>query len=282
MNLNQLKFVIAVSELSSFSAAADACFVTQPSLSTGIAGLEQELGEKLFVRSTRQVQLSAFGKQLMPFIYDIVEGEMALKKQAQQYLKLDKLTVKLGVSPLISSDLSLTLMNAFSQQYPDCELLLIEDNLEVLKSDLKKGLLDIILVPDTGEKLPDTHKVIIDNEPLYFFDKTTSTQDSIQIDEMNQKTFLMVPDSCGLAIITRGLFDQTLKEYEGQAMSYQVLENWALSGLGAAIIPKSKISDSGKQFVPIMRDNKPLKINFCVYWKTPPLDEFEAFLEDLT
>lgn len=64
MNLSQLRFAQAVAELQSFSRAAEHCHVTQPSLSNGIAQLENELGGKLFERTTRSVHLTPFGKHL--------------------------------------------------------------------------------------------------------------------------------------------------------------------------------------------------------------------------
>jgi len=282
MNLNQLKFVIAVSEQSSFSAAAEVCCVTQPSLSNGIAAIERELGTKLFNRSTRQVQLSEFGKQLMPYFYKIIAAERELKEQAEVCLKTDKLTIKLGTTPLVGTDLSVAFVNCFSICYPDSQLLLIEDNLEELKAQLEKGTIDIILVPDTGVSVKGAEKYFIDNEPLYFLEKQTTDQPLITIDEIEQKNIIMVPDSCGLSVIIRRIFHgRKLNEYEGRAMSYQVLESWALSGLGAAIVPKSMISKSFDKFIPLISDRGPLKIDFCVFWKSELLNEFEVFLSEL-
>jgi len=173
-------------------------------------------------------------------------------------------------------------MKAFSENYPGYGLILIEDNLEDLSKSLSSGLVDLILVPDTEKHLKDTSKFVVNREPLYFVEKVTSKQTSISIDDIAQKTFLMVPDSCGLAIITRGLFgDKNIHEYEGRAMSYQVLENWALSGLGAAIIPKSKITQPQELFTPIIDDDTPIEIGFCAYWKSLPLTDFEGFLAKL-
>ncbi len=65
----------------------------------------------------------------------------------------------------------------------------------------------------------------------------------------------MVPDACGLARATRALFRshrRKLHEYSGEAMSYQVLEQWAGLGIGAAILPKSKLSALGKSAMPII------------------------------
>jgi hypothetical protein len=78
----------------------------------------------------------------------------------------------------------------------------------------------------------------------------------------------MVPDSCGLSEITRSLLRTTrreVKEYEGKALSYQVLADWASHGLGSAILPRSKILPHvAKQ--QIFKSNKPVKISFEARW----------------
>src|SRR5215831_19378387 len=72
MNLSQLEFAAAVGEKKSFTAAARACHVTQPTLSNGIAQLEEELGGRLFVRTTRSVALTPLGNHLVPYIKEVL------------------------------------------------------------------------------------------------------------------------------------------------------------------------------------------------------------------
>ncbi len=87
---------------------------------------------------------------------------------------------------------------------------------------------------------------------------------------IRDKTFVMVPDSCGLSEITRSLLRTTrkeIKEYEGKALSYQVLADWASHGLGSAILPKSKILPHiSKQQV--FKSGKPAKIAFEARWSS--------------
>ena len=68
MNLGPLRFAKAAAEERSFSKAAEKCNVTQPTLSNGIALLEEEVGGRLFARTTRRVDLTPFGAQLLPLI----------------------------------------------------------------------------------------------------------------------------------------------------------------------------------------------------------------------
>ncbi len=87
-------------------------------------------------------------------------------------------------------------------------------------------------------------------EPLQFIPRrlewTASPQGSpVRLKDIGDETYVMVPDACGLSRATRALFRshrRKLHEYSGEAMSYQVLEQWAALGIGAAILPKSKLS----------------------------------------
>ena len=65
MNLQQLEYIVAVSRLRHFAKAADQCGVTQPTLSAMIQKLENELGVKLFERTSQQVSLTPIGQKVV-------------------------------------------------------------------------------------------------------------------------------------------------------------------------------------------------------------------------
>ena len=106
------------------------------------------------------------------------------------------------------------------------------------------------------------------DEDLFFIDSADQAQSRVAVNDIRDKTFVMVPDSCGLSEITRSLLrtaGKEVKEYEGKALSYQVLADWASHGLGSAILPKSKISPHiSKQ--QIFKSNKPARISFEAKW----------------
>ena len=118
------------------------------------------------------------------------------------------------------------------------------------------------------------------DEDLFLIDNLGSSTSKVQIKDMRDKTFVMVPDSCGLSEITRSLLRTTrkeIKEYEGQALSYQVLADWASHGLGSAILPKSKILSSiSKQ--QIFSSSKPVKISFRAKWLTKDYQPLKSMI----
>ena len=267
MNLSQLKFVKATAELRSFSRAAQSCHVTQPTLSNGVSQLEGELGEKIFFRTTRKVELTPFGESLLPTIASMLNLEGAIYLNAKEFSNPRTVILKIGMSPLVNAKCVTLLVNSYREHNQKHKILLIEDNLSVLSAKLKSHELDLVLVPIV-DKATRKNSMRLYDEDLFLVDNTGSANSKVSVNDIRGRTFVMVPDSCGLSEITRSLLRTTRKEareYEGKALSYQVLADWASHGLGSAILPKSKIAPNiAKQR--IMRSNKPVRISFEARW----------------
>ena len=268
MNLTQLKFVIATAQLESFSKAADLCNVTQPTLSNGVAKLERQLAGKIFERTTRKVSLSSFGQALLPTIESILKQEQLLYLQAREFSNPETLVFKIGMSPLLNANLVSLLTSAYKNLNSGVEILLIEDNLNQLEDKLKNNQLDLILIPIIHSRA-DKSSIFLYEEALFYIENQQNNNAAdIQIADIANDTFVMVADSCGLSEITRSLIRTSrldIIEYEGKAMSYQVLADWASNGLGSAILPKSKIAAHiNKQ--KIYNESKPAIIQFQAKW----------------
>ena len=258
MNLSQLRFASAVASEGSFTAAAAHCCVTQPTLSNGIAQLEDELGERLFVRTTRSVALTPFGTHVLPYITGVLGAQAGLVQQAQAFLKPDTRLIRIGTSPLINANLLGLMIEPYRQHHPDVEVVLREMNIADLYRMLDEGLLDFVF------GVANVHKgawaaAFLYAEPLLFVPRAAERSNdtrphSVQLKDIAAETYVMVPDACGLSRATRALFRsqrRKLHEYSGEAMSYQVLEEWAALGIGSAILPKSKVSMGGTMALPI-------------------------------
>ena len=251
MNFNQLRFASALASTGSFTLAAKECCVTQPTLSNGITQLEGELGERLFVRTARKVTLSAFGTHVLPYIIDVLNAQSVLVSQTQAFLIPDKHLIRIGTSPLVSANLFGLMIEPFRLQYPDVEIILREMNLKDLYRMLDEGLLDFVFGVSNINKGP-LITAFLYSEPLIYIPRggvwpNASRTLSVQLKDIADETYVMVPDACGLSHTTRALFRShrlKLHEYSGEAMSYQVLEEWASLGIGAAILPKSKVTST--------------------------------------
>src|SRR5688500_8371818 len=144
MNLSQLRFASALASTGSFTAAASACAVTQPTLSNAIAQLENELGQRLFGRTTRKVSLTAFGAHVLPDIERVLSAQRALVQNAQAYLKPEKPLIRIGTSPLLDGRFLNILIEPFRTRSPDVELVLREMNMADLSRMLDTEQLDFV------------------------------------------------------------------------------------------------------------------------------------------
>lgn len=274
MNNTQLRYVKAVALTGSFTKAAEECFVTQPTLSNGIAQLEQEFEQPLFTRTTRKVTLTPFGESILPFIDATLDAEKHLLRHVRSYERPEQATLRVGVSPLTSSSWLRKFINKFRQENTGADIMLHEQNMADLYRMLAEELLDFVFGV-AGVSKSNWESQALYEEPLLYIPKGYEGEDerrpkSVMVDEVADETFVMVPNSCGLAQATRSLFRRQrrkLKEYSGEALSYQVLEEWAGLGLGAAILPSSKLSGAGNTAIALTDKNgQPILIKFEAVW----------------
>ena len=274
INLKQLRFAVAVAAKGSFTEAAAECFVTQPTLSNGIAQLEAELGDRLFVRTTRKVTLTTFGEQVMPYMAEVLRAQTSLELHARNVLHPDKRLLRIGTSPLIRANLLSLMIEPFRAQQPGLEVVLREMNMNDLYRMLGEGLLDVVIGVGGAPRGP-WQTAALYQEPLLFLPRGDANMprrrdNTVQFAEIAAETYVMVPDACGLARTTRDLFRRhrrKLLEYSGEAMSYQVLEEWAALGIGAAILPQSRLTSNHRKAYPIVgKAGQPVTIGFEAVW----------------
>ena len=279
MNFSQLKFALSVDKEGSFSKAADACHVTQPTLSNAILKLEDELGQKIFERSTRKVSLTELGKILLPKIDDLLLRQESILSISRDFEIKTKTGFRLGVSPLVDSSFLATFIQWVKKEEPRFEIILVEENLVRLEEMLIQDELDMIFVPKTSN-IVQFESISIYQERLYYIDSENRTDD-IELSLIRDKSFLMVPDVCGLSDITRNLIrtvTKSLRESKGKALSYQVLCEWANNGMGSAILPLSKINNhSNKQLITLSK--KPVEINIQARWRKEKSDSLGSFVK---
>lgn len=268
LSIEGLRYAQAVAETGSFSAAARTYGVTQPALSNGIAKLEERLGERMFDRSTRGVTRTAFGSRILPLIDRALAELDAITAEARRLTEPGKHSIHMGVSPLIDAQLVARAFVAVCELPEPRDLVLREANMKELREGLLTGVLDVILIPSV-EPLSRFEHRIIDSEPVVVVDSTPAGSEPIELGDAADDAFILVPDSCGLTTFTTQLFDEhglPMNTYPGEASSYRVLEQWANLGLGAAILPLSKLSSPEAPHRPLRDGGVEVEIFYEAVW----------------
>jgi len=147
MTLTELKYVLAVAREKHFGRAAEACFVSQPTLSVAIKKLEEELGVTLFERGGGgELSVTPAGERVAEqaaHIFELVDGINNLAAEAKDDLQGP---LKLGAIYTIAPYLLPELIPQLHERTPHMPLLLEENYTRVLTEKLKKGELDAMIV----------------------------------------------------------------------------------------------------------------------------------------
>ena len=287
MNIEGLRYAHAVSQTKSFSAAARDYGVTQPALSNGVARLEEELGVKLFDRTPRGVRPTAHGAVILPMIDRALGALDSIVAEARRLTRPATGSIRLGVSPLIGADLVACAFDAARGLSRPGDLVLREADLGLLRAALQASELDVLLVPAV-EAMPAYRHRAIFSEPVVVVDPaaTLGAEGPLELAAAADANYILVPDTCGLTTFTTQLFrshDLVLRTYPGEAASYRVLDEWADMGVGAALLPRSKISHGRAGCRPLVRAGAPVEISYEAVWarENPLAADLEEFVESL-
>lgn len=142
MNLRDLEYLVAVADHRHFGRAAEACFVSQPTLSTQIRKLEDELGVELFERNPRNITLTEAGRVIVDHARAVLAETHAIRTVAAQATDPEAGSIHIGVFHTLAPYLLPHVVPAIHERFPRLELLLVEDKTDALVARLFDGSLD--------------------------------------------------------------------------------------------------------------------------------------------
>lgn len=148
VTLRQLRAFVAVARSASFTGAAQKLHVTQSALSGLIKELEQVLGVQVVYRSTRKVQLSEVGHELLPLADRILQDLDAAFGAITDLKALKAGIVRIAVPQLIACTLMPGAIAAFSKKYPEVQIRLSDCTVEEVLSKVHSGEVDFAIGPE--------------------------------------------------------------------------------------------------------------------------------------
>lgn len=165
MNLQDIRYLVAVAELRHFGRAAEACNVSQPTLSSQIRKLEEELGVTLLERTNKRVNLTPVGGQIL------VHAQRALAEAGQMEAVAraarDPLVgpLRLGVIPTLAPYMMPLILKPLREDYPGLSIELWEDQTRSLIDGLRNHRLDAALLATAADS-PEITEIALFDEPL--------------------------------------------------------------------------------------------------------------------
>ncbi|MGF1724563.1 DNA-binding transcriptional regulator OxyR [Photobacterium nomapromontoriensis] len=242
MNIRDLEYLVALSEHNHFRKAAEACFVSQPTLSGQIRKLEDELGVTLLERTSRKVLFTDAGLSLVDQAKKVLREVRILTELASQQGGSMTGPLHIGFIPTVGPYLLPHIIPQIKAKFPDLELFLHEAQTHQLVNDLEEGKLDCIILAAVKEsevfiELPLYHEPMVLAVPA---DHPWAELDSLAMDQLRGQTLLMLGDGHCLRDQAMGFCFAAGAAEDGsfKATSLETLRNMVAAGSGITLLPQ--------------------------------------------
>lgn len=143
MTLLSYQVFMAVVEQESFQKAAQILQLTPSAISHAVASMEAELGSALFVRSRQGVYLTNYGKELFPYIKNVLNSDEYLQQAIAQFQGVQKGVVRIGIFNSACVEWMPSLLKDFEKEYPNVRLHIYQGTYDDIYHWLKDGVVDL-------------------------------------------------------------------------------------------------------------------------------------------
>ena len=290
MNLRDLHYLVALAEHRHFGHAAEACFVSQPTLSTQIKKLEDELGVALVERTPRKVLLTEVGREIADRARDVLNEVEQIRAVARRTRDPESGTVRLGIFPTLGPYLLPHSVPMVREAFPKLELLLVEEKTEVIVRLLREGKLDagILALPLHEDSL---HVEYLFEEPFVLAvpqsHHLAHKQGQLKLADLSHESLLLLEDG-------HCLRDQALEvchlagagERNGfRATSLETLRQMVSADVGITLLPtlavKPPVAPSGNLHLIEFKHPAPSRRLAMVWRKSSAMHGFLLKLADV-
>lgn len=174
MNIQQLEYLIAVDKYKHFGKAAQACFITQPTLSAMIQKFEDELDVKVFDRTTHPIRTTDAGAEIIKEAQKVIDSVMELKNKANFLNNILAGRLNLGIIPTVSTYILPNEVFNFLDKNKQIELNIKEMTTESIIKSLKSGELDAGIISTPYAAADEFYQDSLFNEELMIYSATDS------------------------------------------------------------------------------------------------------------
>lgn len=171
MTLQQLEYLLAVDQHRNFIKAAEACFVTQPTLSMQIQKLEEEFEVKIFDRRKQPITPTTAGLEIIEHARNVINASSELSFFVESLKGRMRGQLRIGIIPTLAPYLLPLFIPAFTKKYPDIKLLVQEQTTEVIINLLKEGKIDTGLLVTPVNEAGITEHILFYEELMVYTSK---------------------------------------------------------------------------------------------------------------
>ena len=244
MQIQQLRYFLAVAEVRHFTHAAADLRVAQATLSKQLGALERDLGAPLFSRARGNITLTPAGEALLPLARRILADVDTARREVQDLTGLRRGRVRIGATPSLLGSLLADALARFHQSFPGIELSVVQGGSRDLVGDLAHGELDfalIVLPLQEGDPALETQPLL--REELMIAappsDPPPRREGKVHITDLRARPLVMFRQGYDLRDATLGAWRQAGVEpvfaIEGGEMD--AVLRFVEAGLGLAVVP---------------------------------------------
>ena len=146
MEMQEIRYFLAMSRTLNFTKAAEECAVSQPALTRAIRKMEEELGGLLFSREPNNTHMTELGWLIEPHLTEIMAQADEARQTATRFLKLEGASLSVGVMCTVAPVQFVSFLSRFRADNPGVEITLLEGLPDQLCDLLAKGELDVALM----------------------------------------------------------------------------------------------------------------------------------------
>ncbi len=272
MTLTELKYIVAVAREKHFGRAAEACFVSQPTLSVAIKKLEDELDVKIFERGAAEVSVTPLGEEIVRQAQQVIEQAQAIREIAKRGKDPVSGPLRLGIIYTIGPYLLPDLVRQAIARVPQMPLMLQENFTAKLLEMLRNGELDCAIM---AEPFPDTGLAIapLYDEPFVAAVPTThplAKRKHISAEELKQETMLLLgtghcfrdhvlevcPEYARFASPSNGANEGIRKSFEGSSL--ETIKYMVASGMGVTVVPQLSVPAEKQTHIRYLKFSDPV------------------------
>jgi len=280
MTLTELKYIVAVAREKHFGKAAEACFVSQPTLSVAIKKLEDELEIKLFERSANEVTVTQLGDEIVRQAQSVLEQAAAIKEIARRGKDPLAGPLRLGIIYTIGPYLLPDLVRQAIARTPQMPLMLQENFTVKLLEMLRTGEIDCAVMaepfPDTGLALASLY-----DEPFLAAVPSShrfAPRETITAEELKSETMLLLgnghcfrdhvlevcPEFARFSSDAEGI----RKSFEGSSL--ETIKHMVAAGMGITLVPRLSVPKEALQAKPRRRKDDHAFVRYIPFDGNPP------------
>jgi len=244
VELRQLQHFVAVAEEQHFTRAAQRVNIVQSALSSSIRALEEELEAKLFVRSTRQVRLTAAGRVFLEKVRVALDAVRDARNSVAALQGLKRGTLSIGTVQSLPAFLDLpSHLARFHAQYPDVEVRLCQGSASHLLEKIETGRLDLAILP-LCEPSTGIATLMIACEALVLIcapDHPLADRTNVPLAALAGEPFVDFEPAWGTRrLVDRGFAESGLERHIAFEVSdLDTLIGLVSRGLGVALVPEA-------------------------------------------